>query len=237
MSGVRIAAAQSVSQAADLLANLTTHCRFIETASAADVDILVFPELSLSGYEPKYVKDLALGPTDKRLDPIRELLCSRSMTVVVGAPVSSDADKPYIGAICFFPDGRSVVYRKQYLHPGEEAFSLAICADITHEAHARVAADSGASMYLAGVFITPGGYEVDASLVRGYAESHGFAVLMANHGGPSGGISSAGKSAIWAPGGNLLAAAPEAGNWLVIAAKKTEGWSGEVLALDESLVV
>lgn len=57
-------------------------------------------------------------------------------------------------------------------------------------------------------------------------------VLMANHGGPSGAYQSAGRSAFWAPGGELVVAAPGAGNALLIASRATGRWRGEVLAVD-----
>lgn len=48
---LRIAAAQSTSVAGDITANMLIHTRFINAAHQAGVALLVFPELSLCGYE------------------------------------------------------------------------------------------------------------------------------------------------------------------------------------------
>jgi predicted amidohydrolase len=55
--------------------------------------------------------------------------------------------------------------------------------------------------------------------------------LMANHGGPSGGWACAGRSAIWAADGSLLAAIPGVGDALLIARRAGRGWASRVMAL------
>lgn len=246
---MRIAAAQSISAAGDVPANVITHTRFIEAAHAAAVDLLVFPELSLSGYELPLLEGCLVQPDDKCLAPIRDRVRASRMTVVVGAPIAT-AGAPAIAAITFFPDGETSVYRKQYLHPGEEvfvargeigsqshalrseSFALAICADSSHERHAESAAATGASLYLASVLVSEAGYPADSGNLQRYAEKFNLGVLMANHGGPSGGYLAAGKSAFWAPGGKLVVTTPGPGNTLAIATKTSGGWSGELLAVD-----
>jgi predicted amidohydrolase len=244
---MRIAAAQTPSVAGDLAANLQTHLRFIAAAHAQGVQLLVFPELSLCGYELPLLRDCAVAPDDTRLAPLRTAAMQAGMTVIIGAPLlDAGAAQPCIASITFRPDGTATTYRKQYLHSGEEVhvqpgprgalahalqgqrYVEAICADTTHAAHARAAAEAGATLYVAGVLISNGGYDTDAGLLRGYAQEHSMAVLMANHAAPSGGYASAGKSAIWVPGGALIAQAPGPGNYLVIAEEK-EGWHGQAV--------
>lgn len=247
---MRIAAAQSLSVAADLAANVDIHCRFIAAAQAAKVDILVFPELSLSGYELPALGDCLVQAQDALLDPIRQLVCAGSMTVVLGAPLPSDSSLPYIGAITLFADGRTSLYYKQHLDLSEVAFAvegeriaerhelagqsfvLAICADTSHQQHAQRAAATGASLYLAGVLLSQKGYPVDAANFSRYAADYGMTTLLANHGGPSGPYISAGRSAIWAPDGTLVVEAPGTGSYLVIAQKDVSGWQGELVAVD-----
>jgi predicted amidohydrolase len=65
-----------------------------------------------------------------------------------------------------------------------------------------------------------------------YAMNLQLGVLMANHGGPSGGYTSAGKSAFWAPGGKLVVQTPATGNALVVASDDSGSWSGEVISID-----
>ena len=246
MSSIRIAAAQSISLPGDVAGNVATHCKFIRSAASAGVDALVFPELSLCGYEPALLRDCVLTPDDAVLGPLRELSMAHSITVIVGAPVLSDRQGVRIGAFVYFPSGATAIYCKQYLHAGEdsfaeagelsscthrlgdETFSLAVCADTTHEQHALDASAAGASIYLAGVLWADAGYTADASDLQRYAARYRMATLAANHGGPSGGYACAGKSAIWAPGGELVAVAPGIGNHLVVASRDGTNWSGEV---------
>lgn len=251
MSSIRIAGAQSISVAGNISANVQMHLEFIAAARQAQVSLLVFPELSLCGYQLPMLHECLLHADDSRLTAIRDMAFEAKMTVVIGAPVANDISMgPAIGAISFFPDRTHSNYRKQHLHLGEELFaskgnavngneklldtsySLAICADTAHEAHAKNAAESGSSLYLAGVLVSEAGYAVDSAKTQHYATSLHLGFLMANHGGPSGGYVSAGKSAFWAPGGKLVVHAPGPGNALIVASNNSGDWSGEVISLD-----
>lgn len=246
MAGLRYAAAQSASFPLDIAANVARHLSFIDAAAEAGVQLLVFPELSLSGYELAGMAACALKPDDALLAPLRERAASANMTVVVGAPLANAAALPSIGALTFHPDGRSSVYRKHFLHTGEELHAtagsaisqlhevrgtrvaLAICADTSRQQHPHAAAVAGAALYAAGSLISTGGYENDSAQLAGYAKLFGMDVLVANHASASGGYQSAGRSAIWARGGQLLIAAPGPGELLVIADER----GGRIVALD-----
>ncbi|MDQ1831486.1 carbon-nitrogen hydrolase family protein [Massilia scottii] len=235
MAGLRYAAAQSASVPLDIAANVKRHLAFIDAASEAGVQLLVFPELSLSGYELPGMAACALRADDDRLAPLRERAASANMTVVVGVPLANANALPAIGAITFHADGRSSVYRKHFLHAGEEQHvtagsaisqlhdvrgvkvALAICADTGQQQHAHAAAVAGAELYAAGSLISAGGYDKDTGQLAGYAKLFGMGVLMANHAHASGGYESAGGSAIWTSGGELVIAAPGPGEMLVIA--------------------
>ena len=252
MSSIRIAGAQSISVAGNIAANVQMHLEFIAAARQAQVNLLVFPELSLCGYELSLLKKCLLHADDSRLSALRDMAVEAKMNVVVGAPVANDAGiAPAIGAFTFYPDRTYSIYRKQHLHPGEEIFaskgnavshnkemldrsySLAICADTAHDTHSKNAAMSGASLYLAGVLVSEAGYAADSAKMQHYAASLGLGVLMANHGGPSGGYVSAGKSAFWAPGGKLVVQAPGTGNALVVASNDSDDWSGDLIFIGD----
>ncbi|UVM63538.1 carbon-nitrogen hydrolase family protein [Pseudomonas sp. P9_35] len=247
MTAPAFAAAQSISIAGDVRANLLRHQHFMQAAAEQGVQLLVFPELSLTGYERGLAADLAILPEDAVLQPLRDLAQELGLTAVVGMPIRLSADAPVlIGALVLGADGSLGVYSKQHLHPGEEVafapghggsmltmgqdrIALAVCADFSHASHAAAAAGQGATLYAAGVLITEGGYVPDTTLLQGYARQHAMTVLMANHGGATGGWESAGRSAIWGPGGSLLAAAPGTGELLVIARRDVNGWVGQVV--------
>ncbi len=132
--------------------NLERHLEMITAAREAGVDILLFPELSLSGYMLAHsVGRVALSPEDPRLDPLRE--ASRDMTLVVGLPVR-ERDGGVSNAAMVLEDGEVLaIHRKLYLPtygmfdegrffvPGEGLtvarsrfgrFGLLICEDAWH---------------------------------------------------------------------------------------------------------
>lgn len=242
-----LAAAQSASVAGDLAANLRTHLAFVAAAAAAGADLLLFPELSLTGYEPALATGLALEPDDTQLLPLREACSKAGLTAVVGAPVQGAAGLQ-IGALILGADGGCRVHTKQYLHPGEAPpfvpgnggellevqglqAALAICADSNHPAHADAARARGADLYLASAVIGPTGYPSDSALLAGHARRLGMPVLMANHGAPTGGYACVGRSAFWQADGQCLIAAPGDGACLVIVRRVADDWQGEVCAL------
>jgi len=233
-----LAAAQSPSIAGDIDANVGIHLRFIAAAHAEGVELLLFPELSLCGYELPLLRDCLLTPDDERLAPLRNAAMATGMRIIAGAPAGDDRDAlPCIAAFSFQPDGTSTVYRKQYLHPGEELYARpgpmgahcqqlngqryaqAICADATHYQHAADAVADGAAIYLAGVLISAAGYANDAAKLQRYAGDFGMGVLMANHAAPSGGYAAAGRSAWWRADGALGAEVAGSGSALLIVDK------------------
>jgi predicted amidohydrolase len=250
-----IAAAQSESVPGEISANVAVHLQFGAAAAELGVHLLVFPELSLTGYEPACARSCAVRPDDLRLEPLRRLAEEANMTVVAGVPLfQKESEKEFekdelnIGALIFRPDGSVLKHTKEHLHPGEEAtftpgqggpvlvvedanVGLAICADTMHSEHPASAAARGANVYAAGVLIPESGYAADALLLSNYARNHTMAVLMANHSRPTGGWVPAGKSAIWSEDGMLVAASRGTEEALIIGRRRDEKWDGMVLPL------
>ncbi|WP_397452787.1 carbon-nitrogen hydrolase family protein [Pseudomonas sp. NA-150] len=247
MKNLDICAAQYCSVAGDLNANIDRHVQFMRHAAKQGVEFLLFPELSLTGYEPSLARELAQTPDVALLQPLRELAKQSGMTTVVGLPLRQvGSDAILIGALVFAADGSQATYTKQHLHPGEEAvfspgdggallnikaehIALSVCADFTHASHAQAAAHAGAGVYATSVLISENGYPHDSGLLEDYAREHSLGVLMANHGGPSGGWACAGRSAFWAPGGKRVVSAAGTGDCLVIARRRQGVWQGQVV--------
>ena len=248
MTALTLAAAQTLSIAGDVPANIQRHLAFMRAAAEQGVQLLVFPELSLTGYEPALAAELAIAPEDAVLSPLREMARELRLTAVVGMPIRLAPEVGVlIGALVLGADGSLAVYTKQHLHPGEEAafiagqggealewgddrIALAVCADFSHSSHPRNAAESGANIYAACVLISEGGYAADTAFLQAYAAEHRMIVLMANHGGPTGGWTCAGQSAIWDKNG-LIAAASGIGEALVIAHREGGRWTGRQVAI------
>lgn len=234
MAGLRIAAAQSHSVSGDIEANVARHGIFIDAAVTAGVQLLVFPELSLTGYDLPGMGAAALSPSDERLAPLARRAASNNMTIVAGAPLRNPNGLPFIGAIAFHPDGSRTSYRKHFLYQGEEQFAapgsalsqvidvrgvpvgLAICFDTSNQQHPHAAVMAGATLYAAGSVISQAGYAKELNLLAGYAKLFNLGILLANHAFETGGYQSAGRSAIWLSGGQLLVDAPGTGECLVI---------------------
>lgn len=243
-----IGAAQSRSAAGDVLQNALRHLRIAETAAEHGVQLLVFPELSLTGYELALARECAVLADSSELRRLRDLAREARMTVVAGAPVQNDEGELHIGALALRPDGSVVTYTKVHVHESEARvftrgvggpllaveggrIALAICADASHPEHAASAAARGANVYAAGVMITAEAVIRKSSLLTSYASEHGMAVLMANYSGRTGGEVSAGKSAVWSEDGQAVAASTGNEEALVIGRKRDGVWEGMVLTL------
>ncbi len=111
-----IALAQIATRLGDVEANLEKHLDFIRQAKSQHADLLVFPELSLTGYVLQdLVPTVSLEPTED--DPVfRPLLeASRDLDLVVGF-VDEDARHRFYIAAAYLSGGRVLhVHHKVYL--------------------------------------------------------------------------------------------------------------------------
>ncbi len=248
MSDFKIAAAQVPSVRGDIAGNIATHAAALEAAARHGVSVLIFPELSLTGYEPDLAAELAMVPTDGRLAPLQALARRHRIDVVVGAPLQTGTAKPGLGAVLFTGSGTTRTYCKMHLggsepdyftpgtmplalFVGDHLVGLAICADSAQPSHAQAYADAGATVYAAGVFLTAEWYTTDAPRLAGHAARFQMLVVMANQAASVGTYTSVGRSAVWAPGGALLAQAEGADGCLVVATAGPRAWSAEVVTM------
>jgi predicted amidohydrolase len=240
------AAIQSISIRGDIVRNAARHVELARKAAKHGASLVLFPELSLIGYEADLGRELAMRSDDERLLALRNLARELRITIIVGAPLAGEDGAVQIGALSLLPGGEISVYTKKHLHPGEEkVFSpgrggdaldigglrtaLAVCADFTHDSHPQQAAESGAALYAASVLISVRGYDADIPILRGHAKRFAMPVLMANHGGPTGGWISAGRSAFWDADGKEIVAAPGDGECIVLVTRGEDGWYGEII--------
>ena len=98
----------------NLAANLETHLEWIHGAVADGIDLIVFPELSLTGY---FLKDqtaqVALGPEAPEMQALLEE--SRRISIVVGF-VERGRDERLYNAVAFLEDGEvKGIHRKVHL--------------------------------------------------------------------------------------------------------------------------
>lgn len=244
----KIGAAQVASIRGDLDANIATHAAAIETAGEHDVSVLVFPELSLTGYEPDLASELAILHTDPRLGRLSALAQRHGMDVMVGAPLRNGSGLPALGAIVLTAQGTTDTYRKMHLGSTERPYfvagdqplaltvssqkvGLGICADSSQVSHPKMYMDLGASVYAVGVFMNAEWYGTDVARHASHAARFGMLVVMANHGASVGTYASVGQSTIWNPDGTVLVQSPGTESALLTAAPQMGSWHGEVVGL------
>lgn len=255
-----LASAQTIPIPGDVDANVEQHLRLVRVAAEEQAQILVFPELSLTGYELELGPDLAFAPADPRLAPLIEAASSSSTILVVGAPLRLES-RLHIGAFIICPDRSIEVYTKHHLgafpasvssdgivppaeatifHPGDRSplirfggntAAVAVCADTGRSSHPQRAAERGARTYLASMFVIPPDLEKDRANLGAYSERHSMAVVFANFGGPSGGLPSGGRSAIWSETGELLVELQELGAGVAVASEAPTGWRSRAVML------
>jgi len=247
MKNLIIAAAQSASKKGDIEANISHHLEFAEIAKKQNASFIIFPELSLTGYEPELAKEAALSADSIKLKPLSDFAVSENLIIAAGVPVRSSSGKTYIGLLCFLPDGKIGVHTKEHLHHGEEKFfipgqqkcsfnisgekvSLAVCADIGHKSHPQNAAENGATVYAASVLLTEKGYLNDSLLLKEYSARYNMLVLMSNHSINTGGWETAGNSGFWF-NGRLVKSVQGTNEALSIAKKSDDGWIGNIISL------
>lgn len=220
-----VAVAQPPTASLDVAANARSHAA---TVRAADARVVVFPELSLTGYE---LDAPAITPADPRLEPLVAACAAAGSVALVGAPVRGRAGQVHIAMLAADGTGVRVVYHKLWLGTAEaERFTpgskpavlevggwrlgLAICKDTGVAQHAADTAALGIHAYVAGTVKFAGEAGVQAARARRIATEHRVWVAVASFAGPTGGgyTQTAGRSAVWAPGGAVLAqAGPEPG--------------------------
>lgn len=236
MRPARLSVAQFAPVLGDLDANLAAHRRFADSAVANGSQLLVFPELSLTGYFVKdLVGELAMTREDARLDPLRDM--SRRLDLVASFIERGEGDRAYIAAGYFSGGELLHVHRKVYL-PTYGMFeegrflssgsrigtfdgplgrtAILICEDLWHPSTVGVAAADGADL-LIGVAASPargfGGDRPDSARLyeqmnRVYAQLFGMHVVFSNRTGFEDGVGFWGGSEVVDPFGRELAKSP-----------------------------
>lgn len=218
---MKLSAVQFVPVPGDIASNTRKHLDHIERAVSHGAHLVFFPELSLTGYEPRLAKSLAIEAADPRLDVFQRLSDLYDIRIGVGAPLSVGTHVQ-IGMLWFQPKAPRVAYAKQQLHSDELPFFVpgskqlvvnahkhklapAICYESLQPSHARNAASMGADVYLASVAKPAGAMARAMPHYSAIARKHDMYVIMADCVGPSDNFVSVGQSAVWSRNGEMLA--------------------------------
>lgn len=131
---VRVAAATPVVHTGDPVANADEHIALIRQAGEQGVDLIVFPELSLSAYaiDDLLMQDALLEEVERQIERIAAATAKQGMFAVVGAPVRQ-ADRLFNCAVVvkdgeiwgvvpktYLPNYREY-YEKRWFSPASDA--------------------------------------------------------------------------------------------------------------------
>ena len=128
---VRVAAATPVVHIADPAANADAHAELIAEAGARGCDLIVFPELSLTGYaiDDLLMQDALLDEAERQLARLADVAGQAGVVAVVGVPLRNGdrlyncaavlANGAILGAVpkTFLPNYREY-YEKRWFSPG-----------------------------------------------------------------------------------------------------------------------
>jgi predicted amidohydrolase len=216
---MKIGVAQTRPHKGDIAPNIEAHLKLIELASEFKTQAIFFPELSLTGYEPELAKELAIDPSDSKLDIFQETSNNRGITIGVGMPTQS-SNGIHISMLVFQPTLPRLNYSKQILHKDELPFFTegegqivisvenkkiipSICYESLHEQHAEYAHLLGGEIYLASVAKSEIGVSKAVVHYADIAERYAMPVLMSNCVGFCDNFMSVGQSAVLTKEGKL----------------------------------
>ena len=234
----KVALAQIDSKLGDIEANLKIHLSSIVQAQEQGAQMVVFPELSLTGYTLRDLTwDVGLNPfSDPRLEPLRK--ASRSISIVIGFVESAD-DHGFYNSAMLLEDGLiRHIHRKiypptygmfeegRYFSKGHVVaafdsklgrFGILICEDLWHISLPYVLALDGAE-----AIITPtaspsrigaGPGEIGSAAVnqehhKAYARLLSSYIVFSNRVGYEDGVNFWGGSSVTGPSGLTIASGP-----------------------------
>ena len=217
---MKIGIAQTRPLVGDIQHNLIDHLKMVESAVALEADALFFPELSITGYEPKLSDKLATKVSDSLFDPFQKLANDHSLTIGIGMPtVHSNGIR--ISMLLFQAFAERSAYSKQLLHKDELAYfisgneqvlinsteqniAIGICYETLQEQHLINAQRSGADIYIASVAKSQTGVDKAYRHFPKMAKELNMPILMCNSVGHCDDFICAGNSAIWDSNGVLI---------------------------------
>lgn len=217
---MKICVAQTRPIKGDIQRNIDNHKKLIDLAISYSADTVIFPELSLTGYEPELSKELATSQDDSRFDDFQKISDTKRLTIGVGVPTKKNTGI-CISMVLFQPHKARQTYSKKYLHPDEEEFfisgqsstglignktniALAICYELSVPEHSENAFKSGAEVYIASAVKSVNGVDKAIKRLSDIGNKYSMTVLMSNCVGQSGGYECAGKTSIWNSKGLLV---------------------------------
>lgn len=235
-----VAAAQYAPRPDDVAANVSHHLSFIATAAREQIDVLLFPEFSLTGFHSP--DSCLVSPDSLLFTPISLAAQQHKMTIIAGLSLPAPGGMISAGLI-FLPDGTRQLCLQNTAQDIDEISGLPVLQDkiigtgsqrialaVNRSQPADLWAQKEASLYMCGRFISELSWTAEVVDMQYCAFENHIAVLQVNHAIAPDNQTAVGRSACWDEQGQLIVRA-EAGELLVVARRKDNGWHGEVIPL------
>jgi predicted amidohydrolase len=122
----------------DIAGNLTSHPRVLEAAASAECELVLFPEMSLTGSVDPTTRPERLVPLGHpAVAALAEASGNSGVAVCFGIAERSAAGEPSITQVVAAGGGVRGVQRKRHLGDGEEAFTAATGSRVFEHAGVR----------------------------------------------------------------------------------------------------
>jgi 5-aminopentanamidase len=243
---MKLAIFQMKAVSSDPAAKLDRIGRAMHEAGEQGADLLVTPELAVTGYGVgEAIRDLAETPDGDTATRLHGLSLETGVAVIAGF-AERDGDTIYNSAMLVDRRGVLEVYRKSHLYgPYErELFTpekpsasvidfrgmklgMLICYDVEFPENVRRLAQAGAEAVLAPTALPASGHAalIARKIIPVRAFENQVFVAYVNHCGADERFSYAGLSGVAAPDGSMLAEAGETGEELLFADLRTEDFA------------
>lgn len=201
--------------------NVARHLAALRAVAPGAGDLVAFPELSLSSYEPPIAEAAALTVDDARLRPLRAFADATGATIASGAPLRTSG-RPRVALLVFAAGAEPTVIEKRHLHPDElrwfsaaegapavleleRRVGVAICYELSVPEHAASLSALAPEIYLASVAKTSSGVAAAEATLTATARRYRIPVLLVNAVGACEGKSAGGRSLAIVSAGRVLA--------------------------------
>lgn len=218
---MKIGIAQTKSVKGNVQENILHHLQVIDYAAALEADLIIFPELSITGYEPDLALELAVEADSEIFKPFQEISDKKGIRIGIGMPTKT-AEGILISMLIFQPKLDRSVYSKQILHSDEfpyfvggitqsflmienKKIAIGICYETLQREHFLNAKKNDADIYIASVAKSQKGIEKAFAHFPLIAAEFKTPILMSNAVGFQDNFLCAGQSAVWDQQGVLLA--------------------------------
>jgi len=218
---LRVAAVEAEAIPGAVAKNIATAIRLVQSAAAQGVELVVFPEAFVTGYDDGVFGGPLPAPDDVAwLEPLQHAVDTHGPTVVLNTALDRGDHRTLTdvvlapGAAPWFAYDKQHIYAAERTHftAGEHGASftvdgfeiaLSVCYDANFPEHAAAAAADGATVYLASGAYFPGGERRCDLHYGARALDNGMYVVFAGLlGAPHGFI---GGSAVYDPLGTKIA--------------------------------